>query len=436
MRLSVLMIKPRNISILRSSIAGVVQRFAQLLSSLITLPLTLHCLGVAGFGIWGAATSLAWLSGLLTLGFGSALVTLIPRGLATGQTAENRGYVTAALYGGATLSALLLLGGLAAIRLSGVPLPSGPFLVATIALILNIPLSIGFEMWLALQKAHIGAFWATVQTLLGLLFIVIGALAGVGVTLMTVAIYGALLAANAGSLVHLLYVHHDVRPLRRMPPAALRTILTQGSLLFAVTIAVSCATAFDNVMTLAWLGPEASAQMAVAMRVCITAAGMVGAVTQPLWPSFADAIAANDHGWAKRMLIAGMLAVLALSVGGSGLIIACGAPLLRWWLRQDLHLSPALLWTIAFWIVSMTLTNVPGSVLHAALKLRVQIVLLSSTALAGFGFKYLVAHRFGVTGILLVTPVLWFVFVAPIYFWISWRTVTSDKPLGLNPASL
>ena len=424
--MAVPMIKPRNISILRTSIAGILQSVAQLLSSLITLPVALHCLGVAGFGIWGAATSLAWLSGLLTLGFGSALITLIPRGLAAGQTAANQGYVTASLYGGASLSAVLLLGGLAAIRLTGAPLPSGPFLVASVALILNIPLSVSFELWLALQKGHIGAFWAMVQTLLGLIFIVIGALAGAGVTVMTLAIYGAMLIANFGSLAHVLYLHHDLRPLRRLPLAALRTMLTHGSLLFAVTIAISCATAFDNVMALAWLGPAASAQMAVAMRVCVTAGGMVGAVTQPLWPSFADAFAANDHGWAKRMLKAGMAAVVLLSVAGSGLIIAFGAPVLRWWMRQDLHLSPTLLWAMAIWIVGMTLTNVPGALLLAAMKLRVQIVLLSAAALAGFGLKYLVAHRFGVTGILLVTPALWFVFVAPIYFWLSWRTVTSE----------
>ena len=72
----------------------------------------------------------------------------------------------------------------------------------------------------------------------------------------------------------------------------------------------------------------------------------------------------------------------------------------------------------------MTLTNVPGSVLHAALKLRVQIVILSAAALAGFGIKYLVAKPCGVTGILLVTPVLWFVAVGPIYLWLAWRTVT------------
>jgi len=411
-------------SILRASGAGVVQRLAQLLSSLITLPVALHTLGLGGFGVWGAATSLAWLSGLLTLGFGSALITLIPRSLATGQTLENRGYVTASLYGGATLAAALLLGGLAAIRLAGRPMPHGPFLVASVSLILNIPLSVSFELWLALQKGHIAAFWGTVQTVLSLGFIILGAVMGAGVTLMVAAIYGAMLLANAGSLTHVLYLHQHVRPFRRLDPQAMRTVLAQGGLLFGVTIAATCATAFDNVMALVWLGPAASAQMAVAMRVCITATGIVTAFTQPFWPSFAEAFAADDLRWARRMLRAGMAAVLALSIGGSGLLIAFGAPVLRWWLHQDLHISQALLWAMAAWITGSTLPNVPGALLNAALKLKPQILLLSLAAIASFGLKFLAAHAFGITGILLVTPALWLVAVAPVYIWLAWQTVT------------
>lgn len=414
----------RNYGILRSSSASLFQRLTQLFSSLITLPVALHSLGLAGFGIWAAATSLAWLSGLLTLGFGSALITLIPRGLAAGQTEENRGYVTASLYGGATLAAVLLLAGFAAILLAGVPVPHGPFLVASIALILNIPLSVSFELWLALQKGHLAALWATVQTVLSLAFILCGAYLGAGVTLMTAAIYGAMLLANAGSLTHVLRLHDHLRPYRRLRPEAMRAVLKHGGLLFAVIIASSCATAFDNVMALSWLGPAASAQMAVAMRVCITATGMVGAVTQPFWPSFADALAAGDHGWARRMLKTGVAAVLVLSIGGSALLVVFGAPVLRWWLHQNLHLSHALLWAMAAWIVGLTLTNVPASLLNAALKLKAQIVLLSIAAIAGFGLKFFAARAFGVTGILLVTPALWFVLVAPAYLWLAWRVVT------------
>ena len=302
-------------------------------------------------------------------------------------------------------------------------MPQAPFLVASIALILNIPLSLGGELWLALHKGHMASFWSIVQTLLGLLFIILSALTHAHVTLMVVAIYGAMLLGNAGSLTHVLYLHHHLRPLRYLPPQAIRTVLVQGGLLFAVIIAGSCATAFDNVMALAWLGPAASAQMAVAMRVCITAASMVGAVTYPFWPSFAEALVEQDKFRARRMLSMGTAAVLVLSIGGSGLIVAFGAPVLRWWLHQNLNLPPSLLWGMAAWIVATTLTNVTGALLNAASWLKPQMLILGMVAAGGFLLKFVAARIFGVAGILSVTPTLWFCFVAPAYFWLAWRVV-------------
>lgn len=417
------MTKARSLPLFIASLSWAAQRVAQLLSSLITLPVALHTLGLAGFGVWGAATSLAWLASLLTVGFGSALVALIPRSLADGATERSRAYVTAALFGGMALAAALLLGGSAAILLSGRPVPQPPFLIAGLALILNIPLSISFELWLALQKGHMGALWATLQTLLSLTFILLGARAGAGITLMTAAIYTPLLIANAGSLAHVLYIHHPLRPHHRPRLQPLRDVLGQGGLFFIITAAITCATSFDNVMALAWLGATASAQMAVAMRVCTTASGLIGSMTQPFWPSFADALAAHDTPWALRMLKTGMATVLALALGGSACLITFGQPVLSWWLHQNLHLSHGLLLVMAGWIIGTSFICVPSALLNAASRLRPQIIILTTAALAGFALKYFAAQSFGVTGILAVTPVLWLTVVGPLFLWFAWRVV-------------
>lgn len=417
------MAKQRSFALLSASTAGVAQRVAQLLSSLITLPIALHSLGLTGFGVWGAATSLAWLASLLTVGFGSALVTLIPLSLAEDATERSRAHVTAALFSGTVLAVILLLGGTAVILLTGAPVPQPPFLIAGLALILNIPLSISFELWLALQKGHIGALWATLQTLLSLGFIVLGASAGAGVTLMTAAIYLPLILANAGSLAHVLQAHPPLRPQRWPQLQAMREVLARGGLFFIITAAATCATAFDNVLALAWLGAAASAQMAVAMRVCTTASGLISAMTQPFWPSFADALAVQDKPWARRMLKTGIAMVLALALSGSACLVLFGQPVLNWWLHQNLHLSHGLLLAMAGWIIGTTITYVPNTLLNAAGRLKPQIIILTAAALAGFVLKFFTAHSFGVTGILAVTPALWLTIVAPLFLWLAWRVV-------------
>src|SRR6266404_217893 len=100
--------RERNRRIAFASSVGLVQRTTQLVITLITLPLVLHVLGVIGFGVWGAATSLVWLSGILDLGLGSALITLIPQTLAAKRSNITQSYVAAALACGLALSLIII----------------------------------------------------------------------------------------------------------------------------------------------------------------------------------------------------------------------------------------------------------------------------------------------------------------------------------------
>jgi O-antigen/teichoic acid export membrane protein len=66
---------------------GIFQRLVQVGSTLVIIPLLLRVLGPAKFGMWGAAASLAWLSGLVDIGTGTALVTLVARSSAPERAA-------------------------------------------------------------------------------------------------------------------------------------------------------------------------------------------------------------------------------------------------------------------------------------------------------------------------------------------------------------
>lgn len=414
----------RNRKILITSSAGLAQRVVQLLSTLITLPLVLHSLGVADFGVWAAASSLAWLSALLDFGLGSALVTLIPQSLGRGDASLSRDYITAALYGGTAMALLLVITGMFGLAIHTPAGNAAPFIIAAAAIVVNIPLGIGGAIWLGLQKGYIGNGWQIVQIVLTTVLLVIAAAAHAGVTVMTAATYGGLLLSNAATLAHALLGHPAARPYRRLSAPALRAVLAQGSQMFAITVAAYCAYAFDNILALAWLGPLASAQMAISLRVCTTATGILGTLTIPFWPGFADAIAAQDHHWLKQTLRNGTLGTATLALLGSGCLIVAGAPALRWWLHQDFNFTPALLWMMAAWITLGTLPQMPGLLLNAVSQLRPQIIILSTAALLGFGLKYLAAPTFGVIGILAVPPLMAALIINPAYFWLASRWLT------------
>ncbi len=413
------MTRQRDRRIMLASGAGLVQRGAQLATAVVMLPLALHALGVAGFGVWGAATSLVWLSPMLDFGLGSALVTLLPRATAAGRAEEVPRHISAALLGGGLLGvALLCLGG-------GVWLlwrPGAPFVIAGICLALNIPLGIAGNIWFGLQKGHVAGFWELMQTALTFLFLMAAVFAGAGVAMMVAAVYGGLLVGNAGSLAHVLLRRAAARPAWRWPGwAALRAVAAPGGLLFMLGLAGSCAYGFDTVLTLRWLGPAAAAQMTVALRVCTTAMGFLTVVTQPLWPAFVEAAALDDRAWEWRTLRLGTLAVAGLGVAGSAALIAVGRPVLQTWLHGGLALPPALFWAMGGWIVALSVPRVAGLLLNAVSILRWQIFCAATAAALGLGLKYVSAPGFGPAGMLAGTAAAWLLIAWPGLGLRAWR---------------
>jgi O-antigen/teichoic acid export membrane protein len=124
---------------------------------------------------------------------------------------------------------------------------------------------------------------ATAVVTLALHALGVAGFGGAGVAAMVAAVYGGLLAANAGSLAHLLLRETAARPRwRLLGRAALWAVAAPGGLLFMLGLAGSCAYGLDTVLALRWLGPAAAAQITVALRICTTATGFLAVVTQPL----------------------------------------------------------------------------------------------------------------------------------------------------------
>jgi O-antigen/teichoic acid export membrane protein len=407
----------RNRQIIWAAGAGLAQRVTQLAATFLTLPLVLHRLGIAGFGIWGAASSLAWLTGMLDLGLGSALVTLLPRSLAAERAAEARGFIGASLFGALVLGAALAIVGGAAVLALASNAARAPLLLAVIGLAVNVPLGLANNIWFGLQKGFWAGFWEFQQTVLTVAFLLLALALRGGALAMVGAVYAAMLLANAGSSAHLFWSHPRMRPGRpRGGPSNLASVLRPGGWLFGVTAAMSCLYMFDNLLALHWLGAAVSAPMTIALRLCTTAVGMIAVITQPLWPAFVDAAARGDAIWAARTLRRGGAAVAVLAGAGALAIGMFGAPLLRWWLRADIA-GPGLLWTCAAWVFALSVTRVPALLFNAFSVLRFQLAVLVVTLALATALKIWLAPIFGAGGILGATAIACVAVMWPAYAW-------------------
>jgi O-antigen/teichoic acid export membrane protein len=428
---------------------GIFQRLVQVGSTLVLFPLLLRVLGPAKFGVWGAAASLAWLSGLVDIGTGTALVTLVARSSALERTEQARRHIAGALSLGSALAGLMLFaafaGSIFAVTVFKVtvfnatisnvtsngstPGSAWPYLIAAIGLAVNLPLNAGNNVWMALQKGYISSFWELIQTLLTTAGLIAATILTTDVRVYVAVVYLGLIVANVGSLLHLFLRYPELRPQGLwMSWAAMKEVAGQGVLYFILALTGGLSFMLDNVLALGLLGPEASARMTIAMRICITAVGALAVISQPLWPAFADAAERADRKWILKTLFQGSALLGGLTLAGSALLLLYGERLLRGWLRTNLGIGRGLLWAIAAWVVAQALFRVPNLLLNGLSILRYQIAIFSAATALAWVLKLELAPRLGVAGILWGTTMVIFLIVIPASLWRIGRWAATSGP--------
>jgi O-antigen/teichoic acid export membrane protein len=393
------------------------------------MPLLLRVLGPAKFGIWGAAASLAWLSGLVDIGTGTALVTLVARSSALERAEQARRHITGALSIGSGLAGLMLVAAFVASINGAAQGRTAPYLIAVIGLAVNLPLNAGNNVWMALQKGYYSGFWELVQTLLTTAGLIAAAALTRDVRVFVAVVYVGLVLANVGSLVHVFLGHPELRPEGlSVSWAAMREVAGQGVLYFILAVAGGLSFMLDNVLALGLLGPEASARMTIALRICLTAIGALAVMSQPLWPAFADAAEKADRKWILKALLRGSALLVGLTIAGSSLLLIYGERLLRWWLHTNLGIGRSLLWAISAWVLAQALVRIPCLLLNGLSVLRYQIVVFSVATLLAFALKFALAPYFGVAGILWGTTTTVLLIVIPASIWRIWQWTMRPSP--------
>jgi O-antigen/teichoic acid export membrane protein len=412
----------RNRRVLAAAGSGIFQRLVQVGCTLLLMPIVLRALGESGFGVWGAAASLAWMIAVVDIGTGSALVTLVARSIARGHEEEARNQITGALAIGCCVSGVFLAVAAIAWASGAWERSAAPYLIAFTGLAVNVPLSAANNVWLALQKGYIAGFWDLVQTLATTAGLIYAATLTHDVRIFVALVYAGLITAHLGSLAHLFLSHSELRP-RGLPEslASIRVVAGSGILFFILGVTGSFSFMLDNVLALQLLGPEASARMTILMRVGMTAVSMLAVLSQPLWPAFADAAHRGDRQWIRRGLLRWSALLTGVAAAGSVILMIFGGRLLRLWLHADLGIGTSLLWALAAWIVIQSLIRVPLLLLNGLSLVRFQIVMsLIATSIA-FGLKFVLARYLGVGGILWATTFAILLIGIPASIWRIYR---------------
>jgi O-antigen/teichoic acid export membrane protein len=398
-----------------SALSGTAQRVVQILGMLLVTPLLLTALGRDQFGVWGAVTSLLWMTGLADLGIGFPLITHIARSQSVGGDKLAGAFVAAA----ATITLLPLVSGLmAAILIAASSRGHGPlYAIAIAALALNAPLGLANRIWVGLHKAYVANAWDLLQALLYFALLTMATYGGATLTALVGLPYLALVLSNLGSTVLLFARYPQLRPFELAAArTAIRIMMREAAMYLALMAAGLLAIWCDNLIAVYLLGEGDSAVISVALRIGLGGMALLDAAATPYWPEFAESLASNDTNRIRQLLISGTVIITAAAICGAATIVHFGQPLLRLWLGDRLTIPMDVLWALAAWLVVQSMGKAASLLMNARSEISFQARWVMAFGLVALLGKFgLVALHAGVAGILWATTLAYSAVIIPPY---------------------
>jgi O-antigen/teichoic acid export membrane protein len=392
------------------------------------MPMVVNALGKSSFGVWAAAASLTWMASALDFGIGSALITEVARAQAINDRDELRRLLKGALWAGAAIALGEVAGAYLLIPHFAPSDVADAYLIAAACMALNVPVSFAAALWTGSHRVYMVWIWEAVQSVL----------TAVGMWLLTqlttdVRFYvalsaGGVFAINCASLAHFLISHPDLRLTDTRPSlAVVRRLLSRGAPYLILGVANVLAAYSDSVITLSVLGADAAAVMAISQRLCVTAVGLLGVLSQPLWPLFVNAAVLGKVAWIKRNIWFSGLLVVAAAVSGSAFIILFGARLIDIWLGGQILVAPEILWAIGIWIVIPAMGRIPDLLLNALGVVWFQVKVALVFGALAFAMKVGLANGWGVSGIVAAGGIAYLFTHLPAYLWWVARWIRNSK---------
>lgn len=395
-------------------LSGAIARGAGVVSTLISVPLTIHYLGLEEYGLWLTISSVIAFFGFADLGIGNGLLNAIAEAHGRDDREIARRYVS---------SGFFLLSGIALVILAAfwaayplIPWPAvfnvksavaarqaGP---ATAALVFcfaaSIPLGIVQRVQSGYQEGFASNLWQSAGSIMGLAALLIAIHFRAGLVWLVLAVTGApVVAGLANGAVVFGWQRRWLRPRWScVTQTAARRLFKLGFLFLVLQVAIALAYTSDNIVAAQVLGADLVPQYAVPFRLFAIPSTLLYLVLSPLWPAYGEAISRGDAGWVRRTLGRSLVTALLFSGAAAIVLVLAGKPLIRLWAGPEIRPTWLLLVGLGIWTVLGALGNAASMLLNAMNVVRLQAYCAMIMAVVNLGLSIVLAHRIGVAGII------------------------------------
>lgn len=417
----------RHRAIALTALASGVARGINLLTILISVPLTLHYLGVERYGMWMTLSAFALLLSFTDFGISNSVLTEVAKCAGRDDQTGLRRQIASA-YAAMALIALAFLAILAALygvidwpALFNVTDPlarteAGPAAAAFFAILaLTAPIALIYRIQLGLQQGFRATVWQGAASLASLIALVLAMLFEASLLWLVVALAGApLLVAAINALDFFARQRPDLRPRRGdIHLGAMQQLSTNGALFLILQVCAAILFQSNAIIIAQMFGAGAVAAFAVPERLFSVIGILLSLALAPLWPAYGEAVARGDLSWVRRtlrrsLIVSGLGAALLAAV-----FVAAGPQLLHWWVGNAVSPPFSLLIALGIWKVIESLGSAVAMFLNGVNEIMVQVIFALLTAAASIGLRIWWAPIYGLTGVVAGTIVAYLVFAVP-----------------------
>lgn len=384
--------------------------------SLFSIPLMIHYLGQAQYGVWSTLLSvMTWIT-FFDLGLGNGLRNKLAESLAKDQPDEAQSYISSAysLIGLISLALFLILALVALIapwqkvfntQLLSAEQLSYAVLITGFFIALNFWVSLINSVLNAVQKTSAAVFGQFLFNALSLLLVYILTKTTEASLLYLATAYGVSMVGANVLLSGWFYKGNlNLMPKLSLDFSHVRPLLSLGLQFFVIQIAVLVIFTTDKILITQLFGPEFVTPYDVVFKLFSVVTLVYGLITVPLWSTYTDAYHRNDIAWIKQMLRKQLL-MFWLIILAVILLVLIAKQVIKFWIGSDLVVAMPLVVSVGLFILISTWNNMYAFFLNGIGRIRLQLYSAVFAMLINIPLAiYFTQHfSFGIEGVVMAT---------------------------------
>lgn len=403
--------RERDRRIVYSGISAILFRGVSLFVSMATVSLALGHLGKERYGLWLALTSVVALLPFADLGLGNGLVNLLARARAHDEIQKQRELVSSAFL---TLTLIsLALGVVFSMLYQHVNWPrlfnvngptamreAGPaFASLVLCFLAGFPILLGQKIHMACQEVFLANTWSSIGSLLGLLGLIVGIKANMGLPELVLLVGMGPLLAGLVNLVFIARRRPELRPrLGSASGIAARRIMNVGSLFLILGIAGAVAYQSDNIIIARMMGPQHVPELAIPFKLFFIVPTLLGLALVSLWPAYGEAITRGDAQWIRKTLLRSIAVATTVNLASGGALLLVGPDLIQVWVGTTIEPTLLLMVGLAVWAIFSGISGPIAAFLNGANVLGFQVLTSLTMMTANIGLSIILVRSLGVAG--------------------------------------